>query len=485
MAGMQKKFVQNLFFILFLNILIKPFWIFGIDRTVQNTVGAAEFGFYSSLLSFSFLLNILLDLGITNYNNRNIAQHSHLLKKYFSGIILIRFSLTLLYFIISFTIGYFFGYNSLQLSLLFVLLFNQALASFILYLRSNISGLQLFKTDSIISVLDRVLMISFCSILLWSNLFNHTINIQYFVGAQTLAYLITALITFIIVAKKARFQKLHWDIKFFLVILKQSYPYALLILLMAFYYRIDAVMIERLLTNGAEQAGIYAQAFRLLDAGNMVPYLLSVLLLPMFAFMIRNKQSLEELVELAFSFIATPAIILMAFSFFYSEELMGLLYHGHVHESATVFRIVMNSFLAISSVYIFGTLLTANGNLKYLNYIAFCGMLINISLNFYLIPRMEAKGAAIAGIITQYTTAGAQLFLVHYLFQFRFRWWLFTRYIIFSMLTFLTFYLLRQYNNHWIYGSLIGSLFCLVISFSLYLVKPRSILKLITQPQTT
>ena len=85
---------------------------------------------------------------------------------------------------------------------------------------------------------------------------------------------------------------------------------------MAFYYRIDAVMIERLLTNGAEQAGIYAQAFRLLDAGNMVPYLLSVLLLPMFAFMIRNKQSLEELVELAFSFIATPAIILMAFSFF-------------------------------------------------------------------------------------------------------------------------------------------------------------------------
>ena len=114
MAGMQKKFVKNLFFILFLNILIKTFWILGIDRTVQNVVGASEYGFYSSLLSFSFLLNILLDLGITNYNNRNIAQHSHLLKKHFSGIILLRVTLAVVYFIVSFAAGWILGYDARQ-----------------------------------------------------------------------------------------------------------------------------------------------------------------------------------------------------------------------------------------------------------------------------------------------------------------------------------------------------------------------------------
>lgn len=483
MARMHKLFVKNFFFILFLNLLIKPFWIFGIDRTVQNVVGTTEYGFYSSLLSFSFLLNILLDLGITSFNNRNIAQHNHLLKKYFSGIILIRVVLAVLYFIISITVGIILGYSASQLSLLLVLLLNQSLAAFILYLRSNISGLQLFKTESIISVLDRLLMIIFCAVLLWCDYFKGVFNIKWFVGLQTLAYALTALVTFIIVAKKAEFQRLNWSGKFFLVILKQSYPYALLILLMAFYYRVDAVMIERLLSNGAEQAGIYAQAFRLLDAGNMFSYLMSVLLFPMFSSMLKNKQSTEELVDLAFSFIATPCIIVMAFSLYFSEDLMRLLYHQHVQESANVFRIVMNSFLAISSVYIFGTLLTANGNLRHLNYIAFGGMIMNISLNLYLIPKFEASGAAMSAVITQYLTAGAQMMLAHYLLKFKFRWWLFTRYAIFIFITFQLFSFIHFYNNHWIISCFIGSIASILLAFALFLIKPRGILALLRQPQ--
>jgi O-antigen/teichoic acid export membrane protein len=80
---MQKKFLTNLALLLFLNVLVKPFYIFGIDRTVQNTVGLEDFGFYFTIFNFAFLFNILLDAGITNFNNRNIAQHMHLLNKHF------------------------------------------------------------------------------------------------------------------------------------------------------------------------------------------------------------------------------------------------------------------------------------------------------------------------------------------------------------------------------------------------------------------
>ena len=121
MGGMQRKFVTNLFFLVFLNVLIKPYWIFGIDRVVQNTTGATEYGIYSSLLSFSFLLNILLDIGITNFNNRNIASHNHLLKKHFSSIVVIRMLLAGFYFGICFIAGWILDYNSRQLSILFIL----------------------------------------------------------------------------------------------------------------------------------------------------------------------------------------------------------------------------------------------------------------------------------------------------------------------------------------------------------------------------
>ena len=109
--SMQRKFITNLVLLLFLNLLVKPFWIFGIDRVVQNTVGASEYGFYSAVFSFSFLFNILLDFGITNFNNRNIAQNSQLLNKHFSSIIVMKLMLGLGYLMLAFVIGMIIGYN--------------------------------------------------------------------------------------------------------------------------------------------------------------------------------------------------------------------------------------------------------------------------------------------------------------------------------------------------------------------------------------
>jgi O-antigen/teichoic acid export membrane protein len=182
-----------------------------------------------------------------------------------------------------------------QLSILGILIFNQFLSSLILYLRSNVSGLQLFKTDSILSVLDRFIMIAICSVLVWGNVTGFKLSIEWFVLSQTVAYLITAIIAFVLVLYKAGRFRFNFDFRFFRVFLRKSYPYALLILLMAFYNRVDSVMLERLLPDGKEQAGIYAQAYRILEAASMLPYLFSIILLPMFARMIKKNEKVDEL----------------------------------------------------------------------------------------------------------------------------------------------------------------------------------------------
>jgi len=41
---------------------------------------------YFTIFNFSFLFFIFLDLGITNFNNRNIAQNNQLLNKHLAGI---------------------------------------------------------------------------------------------------------------------------------------------------------------------------------------------------------------------------------------------------------------------------------------------------------------------------------------------------------------------------------------------------------------
>ncbi|HJN06016.1 MAG TPA: oligosaccharide flippase family protein, partial [Bacteroidales bacterium] len=199
---MQKKFLKNLGLLLFLNLMVKPMWILGVDRQVQNVVGTQEYGLYFTIINFSFLFYIFLDLGITNFNNRNIAQNNQLLNKHLAGISMLKLVLGVLYAIIIFGIGFLWGYKGRELYLLAWVGFNQFILSFILYIRSNLSGLLLFKTDSFISVLDRMLMILICGFLLWFNFFEGLFTIEWFVYSQTAAYLITLIVAIVAVINK-------------------------------------------------------------------------------------------------------------------------------------------------------------------------------------------------------------------------------------------------------------------------------------------
>jgi O-antigen/teichoic acid export membrane protein len=426
---MKRKFITNLGFLLFLNLLVKPFWIFGIDRTVQNLAAPGEYGFYFTVLNFTFLFNILLDFGITNFNNKNIAQNNQLLNKHFSGITYLRFILAAIYFVVMFAVAAIIGYDGRHLYFLVFLGFNQFLVSFILYLRSNISGLLLFRIDSVVSVLDRLLMILFCSLLLWGNFTTEPFRIIWFVYAQTLAYLITAFVAMLIVIKKAAFKRLQWNTSFFLMIIKQSFPFALLVLLMSFYNRIDSVMLERLLPKGVgtTQVDIYAKAYRLLDAVNMIAYLFSVLLIPIFARLIKDKAPVVGMVKLSFTIIFTISMTIATCSSFFSDQIMTLLYVGQIQEAQKVFVFLIIGFIPISATYIFGTLLTANGSLKALNIMALTGMILNLSLNYFLIPSMMAVGSAYASLATQFVTAIIQVAIAQRIFRFTINWkYLFT-----------------------------------------------------------
>ena len=224
--GIQRKFILNLILVVFLNLLVKPFWVFGIDRTVQNVVGAEQYGFYFALFNFSLILNILLDLGITNYNNRHISQNQSSISLYFSNILSVRLILGIVYLAVSMLAAWLLNYDAAQLRMLLLLTFNQFLLALILYFRSNIAGLQMFKTDSIISVLDRFVLIIICSLLLWGNVTDRPFQIEWFVYAQTGSYLLTAAVAFVLVLVNSGGFRLRFDFKFSLEILKKSYPFA-------------------------------------------------------------------------------------------------------------------------------------------------------------------------------------------------------------------------------------------------------------------
>lgn len=476
----KKKFIFDLAILLILNLLIKPFWILGIEPNVQMKVGDISYGEFAALFNFSLLMNILLDFGLTNFNNKNIAQNSHLLSKHFSKMLSVKFVLAFFYITVTLLVGFFLlKYEFRYMKLLIILCVNNFFLSFILFLRSNLLALHLFRVDSILSVLDRVIMIIIVVALLF-NVFGVPIDIMNFVYAQTAGYALTALIGFMIVLNKTHTFKLNWDWAFNRMILKKSFPFAILVLLMTFYNRLDSVMIERILPGdiGKSQTGIYAKAFRLLDAANMIAYLFSVQLLPLFSRMLKHKENIENIVKLSFTLLITPAIIISISSIFYSIHFYEYLYKGEI-EGHEILGLLMGCFTAISTTYIFGTLLTANGNLKHLNLMAISGILVNLILNFILIPKFYAFGSAISSLITQFLTCFIQVFISYKVFKFKVNKRLIISLILFIVGVIFANYFTLNLTKQWMLNFLIMLIFSGLLAFITGMINPKSVLRFI------
>ncbi len=477
---MKKFFVTNLFFLLTLNILIKSFWILGIDRGVQNAVSAQDYGVYYALFNFTYLFNILLDFGIVNYNNRTIAQYSNLLKKYFARIVPLKIFLSIIYTLIVIVCGLFLGYDAWQTKMLFWMCLTQVLNSFIAYFRSNITGLMMFKTDSIISVLDRSLLILICSFMLWNPTLRAHFSIEYMVYIQFLTMFITFLVALIVCLRSTGFVKLKVNKAFDFMILRDGLPFAVLGLLMACYNRMDSVMLLSLVDDNGKSSGIYASGFRLVDSANMVSYLFSVILLPLFSKMIKENKSLNGVIGAAFHLLLILTLGFVSVSLLYSEELMMLLYDKHVEESASVYRLLSFCFIPISMTYIFGTLLTANGSLKYLNLVAGLGMLMNIGLNFVLIPLFQQDGAAITSLVVQTLTAILQAWLALRIFGIKFEWNYCLKILFYILVVGILSYTVFAFvNMDWIFKIIITLLLFVLAAFGLKIFSLKEIKSLL------
>jgi len=68
------RFYSSLGLLIILNVIVKPVWIFGIDRQVQNVVGTEVYGIYFSLFNLSVVFSFLLDWGLTTFFNRQLAS---------------------------------------------------------------------------------------------------------------------------------------------------------------------------------------------------------------------------------------------------------------------------------------------------------------------------------------------------------------------------------------------------------------------------
>ncbi len=197
--------------------------------------------------------------------------------------------------------------------------------------------------------------------------------------------------------------------------------------------------------------------------------------------MLKQNQRIEEVLRLSSNILLSVSILAAILCLFFGNEILNWRYVEVSREAELAFTALMFAFVGMSMFYIYGTLLTANANLKILNIISFTGLGLNLIANFALIPSYGALGAAIATMITQLFAGIAQFVVVKRKFGISVNTATLTRIGIFIALYSAFNYFLAQSEMRGIYLALtsgIFGLFLLFITGSLKIKQISQILRL-------
>jgi O-antigen/teichoic acid export membrane protein len=134
-------------------------------------------------------------------------------------------------------------------------------------------------------------------------------------------------------------------------------------------------------------------------------------------------------------------------------------------------------------MYIFSTLLTANGNLKQLNLIALGGIIVNFGCNIILVPRLQASGAAYASLITQIFTASSYMILAQYFFRFKIDYRFIFTLLIFTLLVIGFNFISKELSFNWLVSFSIMLVASLLSAFTLRLINVMEIVRLLKEKQ--
>jgi O-antigen/teichoic acid export membrane protein len=397
---LKRAFLGNLFLLQALNWLIKPVWIFFIEVAVQNNLGDALYGKYYGIFGLALLFNILLDFGLNNYTATRVASSpDHAVPQ---GLFKLRMLLALGYVFITAIFGL---VQQLDVWFLSIVILNQVLAGFTLYFRAILQGRHLFKTDSIASVADRLIAVALLAWLIAGSGLSGEEGLLYFLLAQTAGYAVSLFFSWYYSRSGVSLQTEVPSSAGFSLLSSMRW-FAVLSLCMAVFTRVDTQMLRYFSSGGDAEVGQYARSFRFLDAALIFSSLISSQLLPLFSRMISRHEPTDGLMWLNVRIVLFVALPILFSGIFFASPLLALFYEGPDRVGFTaadvaVFGRLMSCFLPMALVHVFGTWITAAGDLKKLAMLAIFSVVVNAGFNAWLIPAHGAAGAALAGLVTQ------------------------------------------------------------------------------------
>lgn len=193
-------------------------------------------------------------------------------------------------------------------------------------------------------------------------------------------------------------------------LLSDSWPLILSGIAVVTYMRIDQVMIK--LMFGDTELGIYSVAVRLTEALYLIPTAIIGSTLPKITKSYKeSKESFYDEVQNLYNTVSLISYISIFFVFIFANLIVSTVYGSDYADSILVLRILVWTALFVNlGIVQYSFIIIMNWTFMYM-VIVFFASLLNIGLNYLLIPKHGAVGATIATIISYwFVTHGSCFF---------------------------------------------------------------------------
>ena len=204
-----------------------------------------------------------------------------------------------------------------------------------------------------------------------------------------------------------REEKFKWkvDMSYAKSILSQSWYLILSGLMATLYMQIDKVMLGSLMPTKVE-VGVYSAAVSIASMWYFVPMAIITSFKPVIMSKKKiNEESYLKSVQLLYTIIAWLGICFGIFVLIFSNPIVNILYGAEYQKASSILSVSIwaGTFAMLGSAR--GIWLISEGLQKYSVIYISAGAIINIVLNYLLIPVIGGYGAAVATLISQVTVA--------------------------------------------------------------------------------
>ncbi|QNF34654.1 oligosaccharide flippase family protein [Adhaeribacter swui] len=386
---------------------MKPVWLV-LENNVQNQIGHMAYGTFAALFSFTYLFTAFTDLGVHQYFTKQTAANPAFMPAHLPVILPFKTIISLLFPVLMVVAGWVIGYKAQELYYLTLIGFAFTFTQFTLFLRGILQAHQYFNLDALLSVLERFLLIFIIAALLYFG-----INLEKYVYARLASVLLTFGILFLIFRRTFGAFPARWNSSQLLRVIKASFPFAVINLVYGINEKVDMVLLERLASS--EEAGIYAGAYRWVDAVMMYTWTVLPIFFAKFAAHQREPQEQQKLLRFGQVIGSVPLIFMSVFVFFYGEKLFWQFSNSSATELNLMrlnLQILFASVLVHGFFAIYSTILTASNWELTVSKLVAASIVVNVLLNFIFIPAYGSLAAAVNTLLSAVLVSGGYLALL-------------------------------------------------------------------------